>query len=221
MAITEESLGRVLKVIKELLIHSESSGVDSEVLRPLESVVSTLSSPLFQHLVQLREKHHQISDVTEPDSLPNIDALQLESNPMGRVSNSDDIVGVSPDNTTCNGSSSPPLSPLDVPLPPPLSPLPDTPLLTHSEELQEVLVVKTQYQPRSVTLQRKGTELETSSLGIQVQGLSRTGLFISDLPIGGVAQRCGLLRVGDRLLSINGMSCGNTKSWGHSVNSAI
>ena len=51
---------------------------------------------------------------------------------------------------------------------------------------------------------------ELTSLGLQIQGLSKTGLYVSDLPIGGVAERCGLLRVGDRLLSINGTSCGKT-----------
>ena len=70
----------------------------------------------------------------------------------------------------------------------------------------KVLVVKTQYQPRSVTLRKE----EPTSLGLQIQGLSKTGLYVSDLPVGGMAERCGLLRVGDRLLSINETSCGKT-----------
>ena len=45
-----------MDVIKELLLQSEVSGIDPDVLRPLESTLSTLSSPLFQFLVHLKGK---------------------------------------------------------------------------------------------------------------------------------------------------------------------
>lgn len=51
------------------------------------------------------------------------------------------------------------------------------------------------------------------SLGMEIVGLSRTGLFVNDLSLGSVAERCGLLQVGDQLLEVNGKSCGEFTSY--------
>jgi predicted metalloprotease with PDZ domain len=54
---------------------------------------------------------------------------------------------------------------------------------------------------------------ETPSLGLNIVGLSRSGLFISEIDEEGVAYRSGSLRVGDKILSINDINCENMASF--------
>ena len=48
----------------------------------------------------------------------------------------------------------------------------------------------------------------TRNLGLDIIGLSHMGLFVSQLTEGGVAEECGLLQIGDQILELNGVSCG-------------
>ena len=52
------------------------------------------------------------------------------------------------------------------------------------------------------------TQPASCNLGLDIIGLSHMGLFVSQLTEGGVAERCGLLQIGDQILELNGASCG-------------
>lgn len=51
-------VSRALYILKKVLLQSEGSGVDVNVLRPLECTVATLSSALFQSLVHICNKYN-------------------------------------------------------------------------------------------------------------------------------------------------------------------
>lgn len=49
---------RALSVLKELLVDSEGSSVEPNILRPLEKTVATLGSPLFKSLVHISNTYN-------------------------------------------------------------------------------------------------------------------------------------------------------------------
>ena len=58
-------LTRALSILKELLSQAETdlSEVDDDILEPLENTVDTLSSPLFNTLVDIQHKYEVVSNV--------------------------------------------------------------------------------------------------------------------------------------------------------------
>lgn len=65
LSLSATELTRALSILKELLSQAETdlSEVDDDILEPLETTVDTLSSPLFNALVDIQQKYKVVSNV--------------------------------------------------------------------------------------------------------------------------------------------------------------
>ena len=65
LSLSATELTRALSILKELLSQAETdlSEVDDDILEPLENTVDTLSSPLFNTLVDIQHKYEVVSNV--------------------------------------------------------------------------------------------------------------------------------------------------------------
>ena len=79
------------------------------------------------------------------------------------------------------------------------------PLLHYLYFVLQIIHGKHGRDPRSVTLIQSSKDL-----GIELVGLTRTGIFINSLSSDSVAAMCGLLQVGDQILEVDGNNSGKS-----------